>query len=49
MRILLDECLDPGICDFLAGHEVTTVIQADWRSTADNQLVRLGEGSLRPR
>ena len=46
MRILLDECLDPGIRDFLAGHEVTTVIEAKWRSTADSQLIRLAQGKF---
>jgi len=33
MRILLDECLDPGIRDFLTGHEVTTVSEAKWQGT----------------
>jgi predicted nuclease of predicted toxin-antitoxin system len=46
MRILIDECLDPGIRDFLAGHQVTTVGEANWQSTADHQLVQLAEGNF---
>ena len=44
MRILLDECLDPGIRDYLTGHQVTTVGEASWQSTADNQLIQLAQG-----
>ncbi len=46
MRILIDECLDPGIRDFLAKHEVTTVGEAKWQSTADNQLIQLAAGNF---
>ena len=41
MRILLDECLDPGIRDFLSEHQITTVGEAKWQSTADNQLIQV--------
>jgi len=44
MRILLDECVDPGIRDFLAGHEVRTVSEANWLGTADHELVQLAQG-----
>src|SRR5438128_2498787 len=43
MRILIDECLDPGIRDFLAGHQITTVGEAKWQSTADHQLIQLAQ------
>ena len=46
MRILLDECLDPGIRDFLTGHQVTTVSEANWQSIADSQLVQLAQGNF---
>src|SRR5882672_2033114 len=46
MRILIDECLDPGICDFLTGYQVTTVGEANWQSTADNQLIQLAQGNF---
>ena len=46
MRILIDECLDPGICDFLGGYQVTTVGEAKWQSTADNKLIQLAQGSF---
>lgn len=46
MRILLDECLDPGIRDFLTGHEVTTVSEAKWQGTADNKLIQLVQGNF---
>jgi len=46
MRILLDECLDPGIRDFLTGHDVTTVGEAKWQSTADSQLIKLAQGNF---
>ena len=46
MRILIDECIDPGIRDFLAGHQVTTVGEAKWQSTADHQLIQLAEGNF---
>jgi hypothetical protein len=45
MRLLLDECLDPGIRDFLTGHKVTTVGEANWQGTADKQLVQLAQGT----
>ena len=35
MRLLLDECLDPGIRDLLAGHQITTVGEANWQGTAE--------------
>ena len=38
MRVLIDECLDPGIRDFLTEHQVTTVFEANWQSIADHQL-----------
>jgi predicted nuclease of predicted toxin-antitoxin system len=46
MRILIDECLDPGIRDVLAEHQVTTVGEANWQSTADNQLIQLAAGNF---
>jgi predicted nuclease of predicted toxin-antitoxin system len=46
MRLLLDECLDPGIRDFLAGHHVTTVGEANWQGTADNQLIQMAQGNF---
>jgi predicted nuclease of predicted toxin-antitoxin system len=46
MRLLLDECLDPGIRDFLTGHKVTTVGEANWQGTADKQLVQLAQGNF---
>ena len=46
MRILIDECLDPGIRDFLSGHQITTVGEANWLSTADNQLIQLAQGNF---
>ena len=30
MRVLIDECLDPGIQEFLAGQQTTTVGEANW-------------------
>ena len=44
MRILLDECVDPGIRDFLTDHEVRTVGEANWFGTADHELVQLAQG-----
>ena len=44
MRVLVDECLDPGIRDLLTDHEITTVGDANWQSTADNRLVELAQG-----
>jgi hypothetical protein len=41
MRILVDACRNPGIRDFLTGHQITTVGEAKWQSTADNQLINL--------
>ena len=46
MRILLDECLDPGIRDFLIGHQVTTIAEAKWHGTSDRQLVQLAQGNF---
>jgi len=46
MRILLDECVDPGIRDFLTDHEVRTVGEANWFGTADHELVRLTQGTF---
>ena len=46
MRILLDECLDPGIRDFLTGHRVTTLGEAEWQGIADSQLVQLAQGNF---
>lgn len=46
MRLLLDECLDPGIRDFLAVHQITTVGEANWQGTADNQLIQLAQGNF---
>ena len=46
MRLLLDECLDPGIRDFLTAHKVSTVGEANWQGTADNQLVQLAQGNF---
>ena len=43
MRILLDECSDPGIRDFLTGHQITTVGEDKLQSSADNQLTKLAE------
>jgi predicted nuclease of predicted toxin-antitoxin system len=43
MRVLLDECLDLGIRDFLAGHDVVTVAEAGWTGTADRELVQLAQ------
>lgn len=44
MRVLLDECVDHGIRDFLTGHEVRTVGEANWFGTADHELVQLAQG-----
>jgi hypothetical protein len=44
MRILIDECVDPGIRDYLTGHEVRTVGQVNWFGTADHDLVQLAQG-----
>jgi len=44
MRILIDECVDPGIRDFLADHEVHTVGEAKWLGTADHELVQIAQG-----
>jgi hypothetical protein len=44
MRILLDECVDPGVRDFLTDHEVRTVGEANWFGTADHALVQLAQG-----
>jgi len=46
MRILVDECLDPGIRDFLIGHQTTAVGEARWQSTAGNQLIQLAQGNF---
>jgi len=44
MRVLIDECVDPGIRDFLTDHEVCTVGEANWLGTADYELVQLAQG-----
>ncbi|MGH9719925.1 MAG: DUF5615 family PIN-like protein [Bryobacteraceae bacterium] len=46
MRVLVDECIDPGICDFLTGHEVTTVGDESWLSAKDYQLVQFAQGNF---
>jgi len=46
MRILVDECVDPGIRHLLAGHQVITVADAQWQSIADNQLIQQAEGNF---
>ena len=46
MRVLLDECVDPGIRDLLSGHQITTVGEAKWLSNADNQLIQLAQGNF---
>lgn len=46
MRILLDECLDPGIRDHLRDHNVTTVAEAKWQSIGDSQLIQLAQGQF---
>ena len=39
MRILLDECVDARIKAAFAGHSVTTVSAAGWRSTDDESSI----------
>ena len=46
MRILIDECVDPGIRDVFTGHEATTVCEAGWQATADNELLQLAQASF---
>ena len=46
MRVLIDECVDPGIRGFLDGHQVTAVKDLDWRGSSDEDLVRLVQGNF---
>jgi hypothetical protein len=46
MRVLIDECVDPGIRGFLDGHQVTAVKDLDCRGSSDEDLVRLAQGNF---
>ena len=43
MRILLDECVNAGVCKAFPGHAVKTVAQTGWRSTEDGPLLILAQ------
>lgn len=43
MRVLLDECVDPGIRSFIADHEVATVAHLGWKALGDGQILRLAQ------
>ena len=43
MRILLDECVNAGVCKAFPGHRVKTVAQTGWRSTDDGPLLVLAQ------
>lgn len=43
MRILLDECVNAGVCNAFPGHSVKTVAQSGWRSTDDGPLLILAQ------
>jgi len=46
MRILIDECVDPGIAVFLDEHETLTVQDVRWKGTADAELIQLARGRI---
>src|SRR5215831_3861775 len=41
MRILLDESLPRRLRSILAGHEVTTVVEAGWSGVTNGELLQL--------
>ena len=43
MRILLDECLDWRLCEFLAGHQCISVTDMGWNGFTNGQLLRMAE------
>ena len=43
MRILLDECLDWRLCEFLAGHHCLSVAAMGWSGVTNGQLLRMAE------
>ena len=43
MRILLDECVNAGIREALAGHEVSTVSEVGWRTSKDGPLLAFAQ------
>jgi hypothetical protein len=43
VRILLDECVNAGVCQAFPGHAVKTVAQTGWRSTEDGPLLILAQ------
>jgi len=43
VRVLLDECIDRRLAAEITGHEVKTVPQAGWASTANGELLALAE------
>ena len=43
MRILLDECVDRRLNQFITGHEVKTAQQMGWRAIKNGELLTLAE------
>jgi predicted nuclease of predicted toxin-antitoxin system len=43
VRILLDECVNAGVCKAFPGHAVKTVAQSGWRGTDDGPLLILAQ------
>ena len=43
MRILLDECVNAGVCKAFPGHVVRTVAQEGWAGTQDSALLMLAQ------
>jgi predicted nuclease of predicted toxin-antitoxin system len=46
MRVLLDECVDPGVRGFLPDHEVATVGGLGWSALADSDILTLAQGNF---
>lgn len=46
MRVLLDECVGPGIRSFIADHEVATVAHLGRKALGDGQILRLAQGDF---
>ncbi len=46
MRILIDECVHPRVCEAFPSHNVVTVAEAGWRTLPDERIVARAQGNF---